>query len=659
MDGNRKSRIIDKISKLRSLPRVLNGKEKIVFIASCALFIVSSIVLLTSLYLSRTDQVPTFGGSYTEGMVGYPRFLNPIYSPMSDVDRDTTFLLFSSLIDYDFSKGSTSNLVDEILEDGETFRLRLKDDLKWSDGERITSDDLIFTIKTIQDPEYRSPLRPDWVGVDVEKLSDLEVIFKLEQRSAVFENKLSLKIIPSHIWKDISPQNFPFSGYNIVPIGSGPYRVKDVIEDQKGNVSSLLLEPNPFYHGKKPYIEDFSIIFYEDESQVLTAAGNGIIDGFAKITPKDYQEVFSKTNFKIYRYRLPRYFALFFNLEREAINKEIREALEMAIDKDVLVESVLAGRGERVDSAILPKIYGFNSDRVSEYNPSRANEILNSNGLNLNGDLRSTVVRDKETLSFEKDLNTGDQGDKVRDLQKCLIYLSESDSEIFPDGGVTGFYGQDTRDAVIRFQEKYREEILDPNGFKQGTGMVSKSTRAKLNEVCSEIPEIRVEPVLRITTIDQSLMSQTADLIKTFWENIGIKTEIETYDRVSLERDVIKPRDYDILLFGKAFEAIPDLFPFWHSSQKSEFGLNLTMYQNDEVDKLTEESRISFDESLLERIDELIVDDLPAIFLYNPDYLYFISPRISGINSGRIINPSNRFLGVENWYVKTKRLIRK
>ena len=210
-----------------------------------------------------------------------------------------------------------------------------------------------------------------------------------------------------------------------------------------------------------------------------------------------------------------------------------------------------------------------------------------------------------------------------------MIYLSESDSEIFPDGGVTGFYGQDTRDAVIRFQEKYREEILDPNGFKQGTGMVSKSTRAKLNEVCSEIPEIRVEPVLRITTIDQSLMSQTADLIKTFWENIGIKTEIETYDRVSLERDVIKPRDYDILLFGKAFEAIPDLFPFWHSSQKSEFGLNLTMYQNDEVDKLTEESRISFDESLLERIDELIVDDLPAIFIYNPDYLYFISPRIS------------------------------
>ena len=70
----------------------------------------------------------------------------------------------------------------------------------------------------------------------------------------------------------------------------------------------------------------------------------------------------------------------------------------MAIDKDVLVESVLAGRGERVDSAILPKIYGFNSDRVSEYNPSRANEILNSSGLNLNGDLRSTVVRDKETL---------------------------------------------------------------------------------------------------------------------------------------------------------------------------------------------------------------------------------------------------------------------
>ena len=652
---------IPPLKKWRLFSKVLNKKERIVFLVAISLFFLSLIVFFVSFYLSNTEKVPTFGGSYSEGMVGHPRFLNPIYSPISDVDRDITSLLFSGLIYYDSTKGFVPNLIEKIPEGEDVLRIKLRENLRWSDGEKITARDIVFTVKVLQDSEYRSPLRPDWVGIEVEEIGELEVEFRLQQPSVAFINKLSFKIIPSHIWKDIPPQNFALSEYNLNPVGSGPYRIKELIKDPNNNISSITLEPNPYYHNKQPYIEEVVIVFFGNEEEMITAARRGEIDGFSKIAPRDYQATVAKTGFNAYQFQMPRYFALFFNLENESISKKMRKALNLAVNKEELVENILAGRGERVDSPVLPGIYKLEIGERSEFNAVKAGEILDSIGLKMNNTgFRSKIVREELNFNFQNDMNTGSQGEEVRNLQRCLLFLTEEDSEIFPDGNVTGFYGQDTREAVIRFQEKYREEVLDPSGFSRGTGMVGKSTRSKLNELCSKIPKKLVEPVLRITTIDQPLMIQTAEMIKEQWEAVGIKTEIEAYNRIALERDVIKPRNYDILLFGKAFEAIPDLFPFWHSSQASEFGLNLSMYQNENADLLIEQLRVTREERdiLLQEVNELILKDTPAIFLFNPDYLYFVSPRVSGVRSGKIIIPSNRFIGIENWYIETKRIWR-
>ncbi len=650
------------IKKWRFLPRVLGRKERFVFFAAFSIFIISLAVCSVSFFLSGTERVPAFGGSYSEGMVGYPRFLNPIYSSTSDVDRDIVSLLFSGLMYYDFNRGFVPNLIEDVSDEDGMLRLRLRDGLRWSDGERMTAKDVVFTIKVLQDPEYRSPLRPDWIGIEVEEISELEIGFRLEQPSVAFINKLSLKIIPKHIWEDIPPQNFALSRYNLDPVGSGPYRIKSSTEDRGGNTVSLVLEPNPYYHGKSPYIEEISILFFGSEEDVLAAGRRGEIDGFSTIAPRDYRATVARTGFKAYRLQIPRYFALFFNLENEEIDRDIRAALNLAIDKEAIIESVLAGRGERVDSPVLPKLYRLDIDDRSEFDPETAVDILESAGLTLNeAGFRSRITREGMTFSFRDDLTAGSQGDEVRTLQKCLLFLTEEHPALFPDGNVTGFYGQDTREAVIRFQEIYREDVLDPSGFSRGTGMVGESTRDKLNEVCSEIPEESIEPVFVITTIDQPLMIQTAEKVKEQWEKLGVRVEIDVRDRATLERDVIKPRNYDILLFGKAFEAIPDLFPFWHSSQRSEFGLNLSMYGNDDVDSLIERSRIEADReeraTLLEEINGLILDEIPAVFLYNPDYLYFVSPKVSGVKPGRIINPSDRFRGVEDWYIRTKRSI--
>jgi len=90
--------------------------------------------------------------------------------------------------------------------------------------------------------------------------------------------------------------------------------------------------------------------------------------------------------------------------------------------------------------------------------------------------------------AFTQNLRYGHSSIDVRSLQDCL----KSESTIYPEGLVTGYFGSLTKAAVIRFQEKYADEILKPLGLSKGTGFVGKSTMAKLNVVCGTSPEVEV-----------------------------------------------------------------------------------------------------------------------------------------------------------------------
>ena len=135
--------------------------------------------------------------------------------------------------------------------------------------------------------------------------------------------------------------------------------------------------------------------------------------------------------------------------------------------------------------------------------------------------------------------------------------------------------------------------------------------------------------------------------------------EIKTFEISQLQQDYIKPRAYDILLFGEVLGSIPDPFSFWHSSQKRDPGLNLSDYENKDADKLLEEARQSLDPETrrqkYEKFQDILIGDAPAVFLYNPNYLYPITKDIKGINIKFITDPSKRFSDIENWYIKTKR----
>lgn len=683
----------------RQFFKTLSKKELWAFFIFSFLFLGSSIFLLTDFYLTHTKIVPAEGGVYVEGLLGSPRFINPIYAQASDVDRDLVELIFSGLMKYDQDGKLQLDLVRDykILEQGKVYEFYLKENILWQDAEPLTADDVVFTVETIQNPDIKSPLRPMWLGVSVEKISDFGIRFNLKNESSIFLENCTFKIIPKHIWENISPKNFSLTPANLNPVGSGPYQLaKDgLTQDKEGKITSLALIKNPLYFDKPPYILKISFKFFDSEEQIeeklVRSYNGGEIKGFSPNSIKNIpecgalskEEAESCKEGNIHLFSLPRYFAVFFNPKTSKVlaEEEVRIALNHGTNKQDILETVFANYGKIVDSPVLPDIYGFEeSDKVYEFDVEKANSILEQSGFILLEDgFRKKVVKRELAFVFKSNLALASKGNEVTELQKCLA----KDSQVYPEGEITGYFGQKTKAAVIRFQEKYASDILDPFGIKNGTGQVKSKTREKLNEVCFESPIEQIPLRFSLHTVDQPFLIQVATILKNQWALLGIDLEIKTFDINSLERDIIRKRNFEALLFGEVLGVIPDPFPFWHSSQKGELGLNLANYEDKIADKLLEANRKSLDETerkeKLEQFQDILIESSPVVFLYNPDYIYFVSKEIEGIDPVRnytgkeeisteqtsngmdksvIVDPSKRFINITNWYIKTKRVLR-
>jgi len=641
--------------------KVLTKREKIVFFVFLALFLGSSFYLCSNFYSKNTIIVPAQGGAYIEGIVGQPRFINPIYSRVSDVDQDLTELIFSGLTKYDPQGKIVPDLAEnyEIKEEGKIYDIYLKEKLFWSDGVPLTADDVVFTVKTIQNSDYKSPLMVNWLGVEVEKISDSVVRFTLKTPYGSFLENLTQKIVPEHVWKDVPAQNFPLSIYNLKPTGSGPYKLKGLKQDKKDQVISIDLVRNPRYHGKAPYLSNITFRFFNSEEDLIKNYKKGRINGFS-LTETN---LLSNSNLKetnLHSFSLPRYFAVFFNPEKTKIlaDQNIRTALNYGTNKTEIIQKVLSGYGKIVQSPVLPEIYGFSSpSNIYQFDMEKANLFLEKAGFKeTETGIKEKIVNKEPSFQFKTDLREGSKSKDVENLQRCLA----QDSEIYPEGEISGYFGKTTKAAVIKFQEKYTKDILSPWGLKEGTGIVSKGTRDKLNEVC--FPDSKDSQLLKfsLTTVNQPILISVAELLKEQWKSLGIEIEIKTMDISQIEKDVIKKRDYESLLFGEVLTLIPDPYPFWHSTQKKDPGLNLAIYQNKKIDKLLEDARQTLDEKErkenLEKFQDLLIGESPAVFLYNPNYLYFVSDKIKGADGGIIADPSKRFNNIENWYIKTKKV---
>lgn len=479
----------------------LSDKEKRIIFGLFALAFISVLVLI---FPNSSDNKPSFGGKYKEGIVGSPRYINPILAANNDADLDLAEILFASL-----AKDLSESV--RLSDDKKIYTLKLKSDIIWHDGEPVTADDVLFTVQAIQDPAYQSPLRFNFQGVGIEKIDEKTVKFSLKDVYSPFISTLDIGILPSHIWEEISPAGFALAEANIKPIGNGPFKFTELKKDKNGRITEVKLES----FQKRSFIKEIEFKFYSNEEELLSAFSKKEVDAVNYISPKNLDQL----DLQIYKIKIPRYFALFFNTEK--IKKEDRKALAGEINRDKIIEEVLLKYGQK-----------FGPDY------------------------------DKLPISNDK-------------LQ------------------------------------------------------------------------------ITITTTNWPELEKTAELIKKMWP---IKTNINIIPSHEIQAEVIRERDYEVLLFGEILGSDPDPFAFWHSSQKKHPGLNLSLYDNSKADKLLVEARQEFNKDkrkeIYKEFYDLLNQDSPAVFLYNPTYLYGVSKKVKGIKLDTIGLPAKRFADIENWYIK-------
>ena len=214
-------------------------------------------------------------------------------------------------------------------------------------------------------------------------------------------------------------------------------------------------------------------------------------------------------------------------------------------------------------------------------------------------------------------------------------------------------YQKLNKEDITSHKEKIKQaqEILNKDGWQKGEdGFLQKTIIEKKKKKVTYIE-------FSISTGNAPELAQSAELIKKDLENIGMKITVKTFEVGNLNQGVIRPRKYDALLFGQIINHESELFAFWHSSQRKDPGLNVAMYTNAKVDKILEDASITIDEKArikkYAEFESEIKKDMPAVFLYSPNFIYVVSKNVQGFSLAHITNGADRFLDSYLWYTNT------
>ncbi len=359
----RKMRKLPTITQLRHLPELLSPIEKKIALVGLGLLLIGAVLLGTRLWNAGRNILPDVGGEYTEGLVGAPQLINPIYAISSDVDMDLERLIFSGLMKYDPAQGLITDLAEsyQISDDHKIYTFTLREDARWQDGSPVLASDVLFTISAIQNREYRSPLFVSWSGVQAEQIDDRTIRFTLSEPFAPFLSLNTVGLLPAHIWQDVNPANAQLTELNKKPIGSGPYEFEKLAKDAKGTIKSYTLKRNADYYGGTAYIERLHFKFYGDNNEALVALKNRQVEGLGFVPLDETTSLSHDRDLQIIYPSLPQYTAIFFNSKRQPnlTDALVREALTLATDKNTIIQKALYGHGQPINSFILPGAIGY------------------------------------------------------------------------------------------------------------------------------------------------------------------------------------------------------------------------------------------------------------------------------------------------------------
>lgn len=528
------------------------------------LLVLVTVLVLVFRNVVLSPEVPRPGGTYTEGVVGPLGSLNPLFAGATGGSNDLNALLFEPLVRV-LPNGSVQGLLAsrwDVSPDGRTYSFTLRPNAKWSDGTPLSADDVVFTVRTVQDPQFPGALlNQSWKDIICTAIDSGHVRFALPGHNAGFLASLELlDIVPSHLLAGKSMGELASAAPNLNPVGTGPFRLVASLADR------IELERNP-YAWRKPWLDTMTIRMFASQAAALDALDRGQIDALSNLSPSGAAEERANKQVKLFTASTYQYAELLFNLKAEEPyfqDVRVRQAIAKAIDRTAIIHDLL-GSQALADDGPIPRsiVWAYDSATAQPgYDPVAAAALLDQAGWTLTNGTRAK-------------------------------------------GGVNLSFGL---------------------------------------TVSSDAP-----PYERIA----NKLAEQLGLV-------GILAEVRPVTTLSLIHDYLNPRSFDMALTAFDNGPDPDVYTFWHSSQSHPGGFNFVGMKKDAfMDSDLEAGRATLDlgarATAYARFQEDFQKDIPAVFLYSPQYVMVVSRRIHGVHIDATIEPSERFAYVSDWYVETGR----
>ena len=484
------------------------------------------------------------GGTYTEATLGKVNSLNPLFASTSS-EKTLSKLLFACLSAPDYSGHTGLDLAESIKSDqsGKVWSIKLRDNLKWSDGSPITNEDILYTVDIIQDPKVNTSYSSNLANVKVMEDANGRIIFDLPRAYANFPSALNIPVLPAHILKDVSPELLLEHSFSTTPVTSGPftYNAAQAIGTEGEKLIYLLANPN--YYKGKPMLDSFAVHAYLDTDKIISALRNGSVTATAELSAADSDEVLT-SNLHEKQTALSSGIFAFFNMDSSTLsNKVLRASIRLGVDWSQLRNL-------------------SNSDTPLQF-PITNNQI---------------------------------------------------DIDAYPE--------------IPAYNQSAAQQAL--------AGVT--------------LPE---EAQINIVTVTS--FSELADNLASQLTALGLSVSTNVYEpNQDFLINVIRPRAYDILIYEVELGPDPDLFAYYHSSQASATGLNLSNYRNVITDDLVLGARSSTDPKLrstkYQNFLRYWVDDIPAVGIAQVNLSYYLNKNVRSFSeSNRLVYATDRFTDVSYW----------
>ena len=271
------------------IQRLKNVREVRLWVVEWALLIL--VVLLLAIVQifwydsSYKTQAFVAGGEFTEASLGDVKSMNPLYATTNS-EKALARLLFANLASPDKSGHMKMELAESatMSKDGKTWTVTLRDGLKWSDGEPITADDILYTVKLMNDETAKTTVAIDFSRIKLQKVDERSVSFTLPTAYTDFTDSLEFPLIPAHILGEVSPALVYEHDFSSNPVGSGAFALKAVQPGGGNNrfLQTIYMKRNENFFGNESKLASFNLRSYEKVEDIASAMKEATVTATAE-----------------------------------------------------------------------------------------------------------------------------------------------------------------------------------------------------------------------------------------------------------------------------------------------------------------------------------------------------------------------------------------